>query len=56
MKEKEECSRLERMASLLFAERGGEFVKDGILSSAQNRGRTPNHMITTNLVRPVCIR
>jgi hypothetical protein len=32
---------LERMASLLFTEKGGEFAKDGVLSSAQNRGRTP---------------
>ena len=28
------------MASRLFAEKGGEFVKDGVSSSAQNRGRT----------------
>jgi hypothetical protein len=28
------------MASLPFAEKGGEFAKDGISSSAQNRGRT----------------
>jgi hypothetical protein len=28
------------MASLPFAEKGGEFAKDGVLSSAQNRGRT----------------
>jgi hypothetical protein len=29
------------MASLPFAEKGGEFAKDGVSSSAQNRGRTP---------------
>jgi hypothetical protein len=28
------------MASLPFAEKGGEFAKDGVSSSAQNRGRT----------------
>jgi hypothetical protein len=40
MKENGKCSRLERMASLLFAEKGGEFAKNGVSSSAQNRGRT----------------
>jgi hypothetical protein len=39
-KENGKCSRSERMASLLFAEKGGEFAKDGVSSSAQNRGRT----------------
>ena len=28
------------MASLLLAEKGGEFMKDGVSSSAQTRGRT----------------
>ena len=28
------------MASLLFVEKEGEFTKDGVSSSAQNRGRT----------------
>jgi hypothetical protein len=40
MKENGKCSRSERMASLLFAEKGGEFVKNAVLSSAQSRGRT----------------
>ena len=40
MKENGECSRLERMASLLFAEKEGEFTKDGVSSSAKNRGGT----------------
>jgi hypothetical protein len=32
------------MASLPFAEKGGEFAKDGVSSSAQNRGRTTDEM------------
>ena len=41
MKENGKCSRSERMASLLFTEKGGEFMKNGVSRSAQNRGRTP---------------
>jgi hypothetical protein len=35
------------MASLPFAEKGGEFAKDGVSSSAQNRGRTTVNQIFT---------
>jgi hypothetical protein len=37
------------MASLPFAEKGGEFAKDGVSSSAQNRGRTTHSLLSPHL-------
>jgi hypothetical protein len=48
---KTKCSRMEKMASLLFTEKGGWFAKDGVSSSAQNRGRTTCQLLMNMMSR-----